>query len=421
MRYFVESYGCTMNYGEGAQIADGLRTLGHSPSDSANGADIVILNTCTVVDTTEKKMVDRISELKGMRKEIIVTGCMAKVQPQRIRIRLPDSLIVPPGSYDSLPTMVEERYGTGIPSDDAGGVLGSNLEANATSIIPIAQGCLGDCTYCITKFARGRLTSYPDDAILKQFRDALRRGCREILITAQDTACYGFDIGTTLPKLIEKLLSVDGEYRIRIGMMNPENLERIIDGLMDIMRDPRVYKFIHVPVQSGSDAVLMRMGRRYAVSEFINMVEKMRSFRNDMTISTDVITGFPGETDEDHGKSVELIRAISPDIVNVTRFSARPGTEAMAMTEQIHGRVSKERSRELTALRHDEANDRNRELIGRTVRALVTERGKNGTMIARTDDYRQVIISDDNEMGAFVDIEITDCVSTHLFGRVRLP
>ncbi|MDR0198443.1 MAG: tRNA (N(6)-L-threonylcarbamoyladenosine(37)-C(2))-methylthiotransferase [Methanomassiliicoccaceae archaeon] len=421
MRYFVESYGCTMNYGEGDQIADSLRGLGHSPSASVNDADLVILNTCTVVDVTERRMIDRISELKKMNKEIIVTGCMAKVQPQRISIRLPNSLIIPPGSYDSLPGMVSGRYGIGGSSDDRGYATGTNLDIGAASIIPIAQGCLGDCTYCITKFARGRLTSYPAADILKQFKDALERGCREILITAQDTACYGLDIGSTLPKLIRELLSAEGEYRIRIGMMNPENLGPIVDDLMDVMRDPRVYKFIHVPVQSGSDAVLKRMGRRYTVSEFIGMTEKMRSFRDDMTISTDMITGFPGETDEDHGKSVGLIRTISPDIVNVTRFSARPGTEAMLMGGQIHGRVSKERSRELTALRHDEADDRNRKLIGRTLRVLVTERGKNGTMIARTDDYRQVIVPDDTKLGAFVDTEITDCVSTHLFGRVRRP
>ena len=419
MRYFVESYGCTMNFGEGNDIADKMRALGHSPSDSADDADIVILNTCTVVDITEKKMIERISQLKEMNKEIIVTGCMAKVQVSRLSIRLPNSLIIPPGSYDSIPKAVSDRYGTGDAHVTDTDIPGSDPVGGRTSIIPIAQGCLGDCTYCITKFARGRLSSYPEKNIMEKFKDALRRGCREILITAQDTACYGFDIGTTLPDLIKKLLSVDGDYRIRIGMMNPESLERILDNLMEVMKDDRVYKFIHVPVQSGSDDVLKRMGRRYTASRFIEMIERIRMFRKEMTISTDLISGFPGEGEEDHKESLDLIRTVSPDIVNVTRFSARPGTEAMTMNGQIHGRISKERSRELTQMRHDEAGGRNRELIGRTVRVLVTEKGKKGTMIARTDNYKQVIIPGDIGLGTFADVEITECASAHLFGRVH--
>ncbi|MCL2143633.1 MAG: tRNA (N(6)-L-threonylcarbamoyladenosine(37)-C(2))-methylthiotransferase [Methanomassiliicoccaceae archaeon] len=418
MRFFVESYGCTMNYGEGNDIADKMRSLGHSPADNADDADIVILNTCTVVDTTEKKMIERISELKRMKKEVIITGCMAKVQASRISVRLPGSLIFPPDLYDSLPGAVLKRYGTGI-SDTAIG--GANFDDRVTSIIPIAQGCLGDCTYCITKYARGRLSSYSADSIYERFRNALERGCREFLITAQDTACYGLDIGSTLPELIERLLTVNGEYRIRIGMMNPEGLARIIDRLMNVMKDERVYKFIHIPVQSGSDAVLKRMGRRYTVSEFIEMIGKLRSYHPDITISTDLISGFPGETDDDHKKSLHLIRNVSPDIVNVTRFSSRPGTEASLMDGQIHGRISKERSREITALRFDESKGRNAELIGKNVRVLVTEPGKEGTMISRTNSYKQVILPEGAGPGKFLDAVITGCASTHLFGSVRGP
>ncbi|MDR2866333.1 MAG: tRNA (N(6)-L-threonylcarbamoyladenosine(37)-C(2))-methylthiotransferase [Methanomassiliicoccaceae archaeon] len=418
MRYYVESYGCTMNYGEGSMIADKMNMLGHVPADSADDADIVILNTCTVVDTTEKKMIERISELKRSKKEIIVTGCMAKVQVSRISVRLPGSLIIPPGSYDIIPDAVSEKYGKGAPGSDDRNGKGANTDARVSAIIPIAQGCMGDCTYCITKFARGRLASYPEADITEQFRDALGKGCREIQITAQDTACYGFDTGTTLPDLIRRLLSVPGEYRIRIGMMNPDSLERILEPLMDVMNDRRVYRFVHVPVQSGSNDILRNMNRRYTAEKFAGMAERMRSFHDDMSISTDIISGFPGESDEDHRKSIDLIRLISPDTVNVTRFSARPGTEAASMPGQLHGRTSKERSRDITSAKSDEAFERNKELIGRTLRVLVTEEGKNGTMIARSENYRPVIISDEHKLGTFLDVEITDCEPTHLFGSV---
>jgi tRNA A37 methylthiotransferase MiaB len=163
------------------------------------------------------------------------------------------------------------------------------------------------------------------------------------------------------------------------------------------------------------------MGRRYTSSEFIDMIAKIRSYHENITISTDMISGFPGETDGDHEKSLQLIRTVSPDTVNITRFSARPGTEAMSMNDRIHGRISKERSRQLTEIRHDEGETRNRELVGRTVRVLVTEFGKKGTMIARADNYRQVIVPDRHKLGEFVDVEIYDCGSTHLFGRVPRP
>jgi len=407
-----------MNYGEGVQISEKMKVLGHSPSDSAENADIVILNTCTVIDTTEKRMIERISELKRMNKDIIVTGCMANVQRSRISIRLPNSLVIPPGSYDTISEKVTERYGYGNgEKDTCTSDAGTNCDTRVSAIIPIAQGCLGDCAYCITKFARGRLQSYPVSEIKEQFLNALKRGCKEILITAQDTACYGSDTGTSLPDLIGSLLTTKGEYRIRIGMMNPEGLDNILERLMDVMDDDRVYRFVHVPVQSGSDDVLRRMNRRYTSSEFVDMVNRMRSRHNDISISTDLMTGFPGETDEDHRKSLGLIRNASPDTVNVTRFSSRPGTEASLM-EQIHGRTSKERSREITAMRFDEAHNRNSELIGKKVRVLVTEEGKNGTMIARTGNYRPVILSDICKLGSFADVIVTGCEPTHLFGKI---
>jgi len=418
MRYFVESYGCTMNYGEGGAISDIMKDMGYSPADSVDDADIVILNTCTVVDTTEKRMIDRISELKQMKKEIIVTGCMAKVQRSRISIRLPDSIILPPGSYDALPEMVMSKYGRTVCDDRIPqGGKGTNNDTGP-AIIPIAQGCLGKCTYCITRYARGTLASYPKEDIFEQFKKAISDGCKEIFITAQDTACYGFDINYSLPELIRELLTIPGEYRIRIGMMNPDSLEKMIDPLMDVMSDERVYRFIHVPVQSGSDRILNAMGRRYTSSQFCDMVERMRAVHKDVSISTDIITGFPGETDDDHKMSVDLIRKISPDTVNVTRFSPRPGTEASLMDDRIHGRTGKERSREITSTKSNEAMERNKGLIGKVSRVLVTEYGKDGTMIARTGNYRPVIISSEHKIGEFLDVVITDCEPTHLFGRV---
>ena len=253
MRHYVESYGCTMNFGEGRKLSADMASMGYSEAPSAEEADIVILNTCTVVDTTEKRMLARISELKKLGKEIVVTGCMAKAQPRRVEIRLPESIIVPPEDYHVFAREIAERYGI------AGPPLPIKQETDA--ILPIAQGCLGNCSYCITKFARGNLKSYPADEMTSTFKSFVKSGAKEILVTAQDTACYGWDVGTNLQTLIRSMLEVDGEYRVRIGMMNPNNLMRIWEGLIETFDDRRMYRFLHIPVQSGSDRILKAMRR----------------------------------------------------------------------------------------------------------------------------------------------------------------
>lgn len=408
MKYFVESYGCTMNYGEGEQHSRKMESLGHTRVDSAEDADIVILNTCTVVDTTEKRMVKRMNDLRASGKDVIVTGCMAKVQGSRIMLRLPSSLVIPPEDYDLFTGMVESRFGCGSDS-----VAKPN---DRTAIIPIAQGCLGNCTYCITKLARGRLISRPKDEIVSEFKDLIESGVKEILITAQDTACYGLDIETNLGELIKSLLEFDGDYRIRIGMMNPNYLDRILDDMIEILKDRRVYRFLHIPVQSGSNSVLKDMNRRYTVNKFMGIINRIRDEVPDVSIATDIICGFPGETDYDHQRSMILMRRLKADTVNITRFSARPGTPAAEMKE-VQGNVIKDRSQGLTEVKNMVEYDVNSTLIGKTFKVLVTEKGRPGTMITRTDNYRPVAVEGDHEIGTFMDVEITGCASTYLVGK----
>ena len=398
-----------MNYGEGEQLSKKMDSLGHVRTDSADDADIVILNTCTVIETTEKNMIRRMGDLKAKGKNVIVTGCMAKVQPKRISIRLPGSIILPPDRYDEFSDMVSDEFGCCEPS--------VKPTYGMSAILPIAQGCLGNCSYCITRFARGHLRSYPEDDLVKEFNAMLDDGAKEILITAQDTACYGKDIGTDLPHLIGRFLEREGDYRIRIGMMNPNFLDPIADRLLDIMKDRRVYRFLHIPVQSGSDDVLRNMRRRYTAEGFLSMVERMRLKCPDISISTDMITGFPGETDEDHRKSVELIRKLHADTVNITRFSVRPGTDAATMKDQIQGNVSKERSTELTETKMEVEYGVNENLIGKRFRVLVTEKGKKGTVITRTENYRPVGIEEDLPLGTFLDVVVTGCASTYVVGK----
>lgn len=408
MRYYVESYGCTMNFGEGRKLSADMASMGYSEASSADDAELVILNTCTVVETTEKRMLARISELKKQGKEIIVTGCMAKAQPQRIEIRLPGSIIMPPEDYHIFAKEVADRYG----------IIGPPLpvKQGTDAILPIAQGCLGNCSYCITKFARGNLKSYPSDEIIQTFNGFVEQGAREILVTAQDTACYGFDVETNLQSLIGSMLRKDGDYRIRIGMMNPNNLSRIWEGLVETFDDERMYRFLHVPVQSGSNPILRMMRRHYTIEDFMSLIDDIRSACPDVSIATDLICGFPGETDEDHQRSVQLIKDLHADTVNITRFSARPGTDAAALLEQVHGRILKERSAELTQIKNEVELNVNTLMIGKTYHALATEDGKGGTIV-RTANYRPIAIDDRIPMGTFVDVKVTESRPTYLLGN----
>ena len=408
MKFFVESYGCTMNFGEGDELAERMMALGHEPAPTADGSDIVILNTCTVVETTEKRMIKRMNELKAAGKEVIVTGCMAKAQPGRINVRLPDSLVIPPQDYVDFSRVVSERYGCQTPVE--------NRIYNATAIIPIAQGCRGNCSYCITRFARGTLKSYPPEKIKDRFDSLIDRGVKEILITAQDTGCYGADIGTDLGELLRLLLKKEGEYRIRIGMMNPNSLRPVLDSVLDAMEDPRVYRFLHIPVQSGSDSVLKDMRRHYTSGEFFELVDRIRQRYPDLSIATDLIAGFPGETDDDHRESLALIRKLRADTINITRFSPRPGTDAFRM-EQLNGRILKERSTELTEEKNRTEADVNSALVGKRFEALVTESSADGSVIARTLNYRPIAIKENLELGTFINAEVTGSFATYLVGK----
>lgn len=409
MKYYVESYGCTMNFGEGRKLSEDMASMGYVEVYSADEADIVILNTCTVVETTEKHMISRIAELKKMGKEIVVTGCMAKAQPQRIEIRLPNSPIVPPENYDNFVSIISSRYGiAGDPQP---------CFKDKSAILPIAQGCLGHCSYCITKFARGDLVSYPEQTLKERFDRFIDDGATEVLVTAQDTACYGRDTGSDLPTLLRLFLSKKGDYRVRLGMMNPNALKNIADDLLEIMKgDDRVYRFIHIPVQSASDSILKAMRRQYRYDDYRSIVSRLRESIPDISIATDVICGFPGETDDDHNANIQMIRELRLDTVNITRFSARPGTDAANMIP-VHGRISKDRSAELTAVKNETEDSVNSHLVGRRFVALSTEKGKEGTIL-RTNNYRPVVVRNDLPIGMFFNIEVTENKPTYLIGKL---
>jgi MiaB/RimO family radical SAM methylthiotransferase len=265
--------------------------------------------------------------------------------------------------------------------------------------------------------ARGRVSSYPVEAIVAQVRNRVDQGAKEIKLTGQDTAAYGLDGGTDLAALLRAINQILGEFRVRVGMADPLTVYPIRHELVDAYRSDRIFKFLHLPVQSGDDEILEAMRREYSVSEFEETVRAFRHAFPRMTLSTDVIVGFPGETEGQFDRTIELIRRTRLDIVNVTRFSPRAGTPAASYPNGIVGRRVKERSRRLTQLRFEIARDVHRAFVGEEVDVLVTEPGKGTTVLARTPEYRQVVLPGPLPLGEFVRVRIEEARATDLRGR----
>ena len=252
----------------------------------------------------------------------------------------------------------------------------------------------------------------------KDAKNALSEGVREIWLTSQDCGCYGMDTRTNLPGLLRRVCALEGEYMIRVGMMNPNHALSFLDELVDAYKNPRVYKFLHVPVQSGDDIVLKDMNRFYTVKDFTKIVKEFRKEIPKITISTDIIAGFPTEDDVSFQRSLELLEDIRPDVLNISRFWVRPGTEAAKM-KQLHGRVTNQRSRRVAEAFNAIALANNRRWIGWEGSVLVSEKGKRGDYCARNYAYKPVILKDKRDiMGRFLNVRISDATKNDLRGEI---
>lgn len=410
MRAYVESYGCTLNQGEACEIQETLVSLGWRLVSDPSEADLSVLVACVVIESTENRMLKRLRELTSVSGRVIVTGCLATARREAAEAISPSAEFVPPGDVPSF-SAAAGRVGPVVPMDEQ--------EELGVAIVPIASGCRGECSYCITRVARGSLRSRDPGEIVSRIAGSSSGGPIEVRVTAQDSAVYGLDIGTDIVSLMKRVSAIDGDFRVRLGMMNPDSVLPLLDRLHELYSDPRVFRFLHLPVQSASDGLLEDMGRRYRASDFERIVDEFRRTAPDSTLSTDLIVGYPGESEDDHEANLVLVRRVRPDIVNVTRYSPRPGTKAFGRSDGVAGWKAKDRSRELTELRFAVSLERNEEMVGETRRALATERGKNESTILRTDEYRQVVVRERLPLRKFYDIGVDEATPTYLIGSIQ--
>jgi len=337
---FIETFGCAANQADSEFIAGLLERAGFTTAASSEAADVVVLNTCIVKTPTENRIVRRMHALAAAGTPLVVAGCMSKASQRRIESIAPHASIVGPDSLshvtDAAAAALAGRKVIFVSDDRANkpGLPRVRRKADV-GIVPIAIGCLGECGYCATKFARGKLKSYPIDCVVRDTEALVADGCKEIWLTSEDNSAYGTDIGTNLAEVIDAVSKVPGDFKIRVGMMNPTYIrdKKLLSALIEAYKDSKVSKFLHVPVQSGSDRILRAMKRGYTVSDFEKIVAAFRAEIPDVYISTDVIVGFPSESEGDFEKTIELLERVKPDKVNLSKFGARPGTEATKMPQ----------------------------------------------------------------------------------------
>ena len=406
-----------------SEIALGiLRQAGYTLTRRPEDADAIIIFTCVVKKPTSDRMLYRINSLKRFGKKLVVAGCMVSGEPEKIRRAAPKAILVHPRAITRIVEAIES--GKSIVSEDEVIKLRyPRVRRNPIiAIIPVSEGCWWRrCSFCIVARTRGRYMSYPLDMILEEVEDSLREGVKEIWLTSQDMGSYGIESGRSLlPKLIRCVSNIDGLFLVRIGMMNPIYLKPILEDLAEAYLRPRIFKFLHLPVQSGSNHVLRDMGRGYTVELFKEIVAFMRSRIKDLTLSTDIIVGYPTEDEEDFEKTIKLIEEIKPDMINLSRFFPRPGTPAEKL-KPLDPRLVKKRSRLMSEVAKETALRAGERWIGWSGIALVDEIGEKGEAIARNLSYKPIVLDENGKklFGKFVEVEVESARPYCLMGRVR--
>jgi len=413
--------GCSANVADTEVMAGLLKEEGFEIVDDFLNADLIVFNTCTVKGPTESFFKKKLKQFRDLKKRIVLAGCIPQAEKNLEQFN--DCSIIGTYQIHNIVDVVEETLNGNnvvlIARENKSRLNLPKVRKNDyIEIVPASHGCLGSCTFCKTKFARGNLFSYPSKDIVRHISKAVKEGVNEIWLTSQDMSAYGKDIETNLPKLIKDIVSIPGYFKIRVGMANPDYILDFLDELIWAFKEEKVYKFLHIPIQSGSNKVIKEMNRNYSVEDFKYIVKRFREEIPEITIATDVICGYPTEKKEDFEETIKLIKEIRPDVINISKFWARPGTIAVGL-KQISGAEIKKRSARLTRLFHKIAKENNEKWIGWKGKAFFTEEGKEGSFIGRNSSYRQIVVkTQEFILGEEKEVEVVDCSSFDLKARL---
>ena len=418
MNVYVETFGCTFNQADSQIMAGLLKEHGNKLVDKPEDADVLIINTCYVKHPTEQKIINQINRRQEEfpDKKLIIAGCMVEIDQDKLKKLAPDAGWIGPHHVKSAPGAVKSILKGDIVRltgfQDTAKVCLPKIRSNPLiHIIQICEGCDGACTYCCTRFARGTLQSYSTHLIRKEAEKAVQEGCVEIQLTAQDTATYGKDTGESLPELINQITSIEGDFRVRVGMMHPKSIINDVDELIDAFKSEKVYKFLHIPLQSGNDGVLSDMCRGHTVNDFMGIVERFKDEIPEISIATDFIVGYPTEDRKAFQDTLKVIKEIRPDFIHISKYRHRPMAKSSSMKE-IDANIMKERSKILNDLKSEIALNNNLELLGTSQMVLITGKGSKGGYIGRTNSYKTVVV-EQAAAGSFINVTLKEATGTY--------
>lgn len=425
--YYIETYGCSLAEFDSRVMESALEGAGFRRASSIDEADFIIVNTCAVRLDTEQRIVERLVELRSRYpgRGLVVAGCLTKARPGLISRVAPGASMLSPQNVQRVVEAVEalERGSRLVALDGVRDTSWIPLKPDGvTATIMIQEGCLGDCSFCITKIARRQVKSYPPRLIVEAVGKLVSMGVVEVRLTGLDTAVYGVDLPgkPSLADLVNAILDkAEGDYMLRIGMMTPEQAMEIVDELLEAYRDRRVYKYFHIPVQSGDDRVLKTMNRRHTVEDYRRLHSKIKTWHPEAMIATDIIVGHPGEDEEAFENTVRLVRELRFEKIHIAQYTIRPHTRAAAMP-QVADWIKKIRSSRLARIAEEIGYEIMAGYKGKIVEAIVTEEGfREGSLVGRLNNYIPVVIPREGGLlGSKVKVRIKDNTFFDLRGEI---
>ncbi|MFQ5964951.1 MAG: tRNA (N6-isopentenyl adenosine(37)-C2)-methylthiotransferase MiaB [Candidatus Scalinduaceae bacterium] len=443
MKIFLKTYGCQMNKLDSELSIGSLVKEGYVFTEDVKDADIILLNTCSVREKAEHKVYSQLGSLRDPKKknpELIlgVLGCMAQNEGENIFKRMPHvNLICGTRMFSKLPELIEKINGTNkriLAIDEDGEVSFDRLviqrQNKYNAFVSIMRGCDNYCSYCIVPYVRGREFSRPVEDVINEVKGLADDGCKEVMLLGQNVNSYGKGLGgdTTLATLLGKLDSIGGIERIRFVTSHPKDMTR--DILEAVGELPKVCENLHMPAQSGSDKILEKMRRQYTSAHYRGIVDMAKSLVPDITIASDFIVGFPGETEEDFEDTVSLMRDMRYQNCFIFKYSSRTGTAAAELKDNVPEKTKKKRNQILLDLQSDISAERNQDMIGKSVQVLVegTSKTDENKLTGRTRQNQIVVFSlpkGESQagepsliFGKFVNVYIEDSTDLTLYGRV---
>ncbi|MEK6871410.1 MAG: tRNA (N(6)-L-threonylcarbamoyladenosine(37)-C(2))-methylthiotransferase [Nanoarchaeota archaeon] len=418
---YIQTYGCSANQNNSEIVAGLLARDGNTIANDVASADAIIINTCTVKEKTTDKIKRRIQDLQRLfpNKKMIVTGCMAQTDGEKIKKLNRNAIIVGTDHYTEIPSMLNESPLISIRTakqKEEKILLPKIFNNNLIAIAQISEGCVSNCTFCKTKIAKGNLQSYPQEKILQSITQDLQNGAQEVWLTSQGNENYGMDQGKNkLSELLKNILALPFDFKLRIGMMNPINFP--IDDLITIYKHPKIYKFLHLPIQSASNRILKDMKRGYTIEKAEKIIKTFKKRFPHITFATDIITGYPTENEEDHQKNLQFIQTLQPDILNLSKFSKHKGTQADAL-KNLPIKIVNQRNTEIMRLHRQTTAGRKRHYLNKIIEVFINTKKGNNFYEARDENYNIILISSlENILGKTIHVKIINTGVHHMIGE----